>query len=53
MAGWLVQAVLAALLALLLPPLGALLAVVFALALDAPLAAAVGRSSARPAGGWG
>src|SRR6266699_3793855 len=42
--GWLVQAVLAALLALLLPPLAALLAVVFALALvDTPLAAAVGR----------
>ncbi len=32
-AGWLVQAVLAGLLALLLPPLGALLAVVFVLAL--------------------
>src|SRR5712691_5112516 len=43
-AGWLAQAVLAALLALLLPPLGALLVVVFALALvDTPLAAAVGR----------
>jgi MFS family permease len=42
--GWLAQAVLAALLALLLPPLGALLVVVFALALvDMPLAAAVGR----------
>jgi len=43
-AGWLAQAVLAGLLALLLPPLGALLAVVFALALaDTPLSAAVGR----------
>src|SRR6266480_2833546 len=43
-AGWLVQAVLAGLLALLLPPLGALLAVVFVLALvDTPLSAAVGR----------
>jgi MFS family permease len=42
--GWLAQAVLAGLLALLLPPLGALLAVVFILALaDTPLAAAVGR----------
>ena len=42
--GWLAQAVLAGLLALLLPPLGWLLAVVFALAVaDAPLAAAVGR----------
>src|SRR5262245_9840298 len=37
-AGWLAQAVLAALLALVLPPMGALLAVVFALALvDTPL----------------
>src|SRR6266568_3785224 len=43
-AGWLVQAVLAGLLALLLPPLGALLAVVFVLALaGTPLTAAVGR----------
>jgi MFS family permease len=43
-AGWLAQAVLAALLALWLPPLAALLAVVFALALvDTPLAAVVGR----------
>jgi len=42
--GWLAQAVLAGLLALLLPPLGALLVVVFALALvDTPLSAAVGR----------
>jgi MFS family permease len=42
--GWLTQAVLAGLLALWLPPLGALLAVVFVLALaDTPLAAAVGR----------
>jgi len=42
--GWLTQAVLAGLLALLLPPLGALLAVVFVLALvDTPLSAAVGR----------
>jgi MFS family permease len=42
--GWLVQAVLAGFLALLLPPLGALLAVVFVLALvDTPLSAAVGR----------
>ncbi len=42
--GWLIQAALAGLLALLLPPLGALLAVVFVLALaDTPLAAAVGR----------
>ena len=42
--GWLAQAVLAGLLALLLPPLGALLAVVFVLALvDTPLSAAVGR----------
>ena len=42
--GWLVQAVLAGFLALLLPPLGALLVVVFALALvDTPLSAAVGR----------
>jgi MFS family permease len=42
--GWLVQAVLAGLVALLLPPLGALLVVVFALALvDTPLSAAVGR----------
>ena len=42
--GWLAQAVLAGLLALLLPPLGALLAVVFVLALvDTPLTAAVGR----------
>jgi MFS family permease len=48
MTGWLVQAVLAALLALLLlPPLGALLAAVFALALDAPLAAG---SAVRPPG---
>ena len=39
--GWLAQAVLAGLLALLLPPLGALLAVVFVLALaDTPLSAA-------------
>jgi MFS family permease len=43
-AGWLAQAVLAGLVALLLPPLGALLAVVFLLALaDTPLSAAVGR----------
>ena len=43
-AGWLAQAVLAGLLALLLPPLGALLAAVFALALvDTPLSAAAGR----------
>jgi MFS family permease len=43
-AGWLIQAVLAGLLALLLPPLGALLAVVLVLALvDTPLSAAVGR----------
>jgi MFS family permease len=43
-AGWLAQAVLAGLLALSLPPLGALLAVVFVLALlDTPLSAAVGR----------
>jgi MFS family permease len=43
-AGWLAQAALAGLLALLLPPLGWLLAVVFALALiDTPLSAAVGR----------
>jgi MFS family permease len=49
-AGWLAQAVLAALLALLLPPLGVLLAVVFALALmDTPLAAAVG--PVHPGGG--
>ena len=42
--GWLTQAVLAGLLALLLPPLGALLVVVFLLALvDTPLSAAVGR----------
>jgi MFS family permease len=42
--GWLAQAVLAGLLALLLPPLGALLAVVFVLALaDTPLSAAAGR----------
>ena len=42
--GWLAQAVLAGLLALLLPPLGALLAVVFILALvGTPLSAAVGR----------
>src|SRR6266567_1763082 len=42
--GWLAQAVLTGLLALLLPPLGALLAVVFVLALvDTPLSAAVGR----------
>ncbi len=42
--GWLAQAVLAGFLALLLPPLGALLAVVFVLALvDTPLSAAVGR----------
>ena len=42
--GWLAQAVLAGLLALLLPPLGSLLAVVFVLALvDTPLTAAVGR----------
>jgi MFS family permease len=42
--GWLAQAVLAGLLALLLPPLGALLAVVFVLALvDTPLTAAAGR----------
>lgn len=42
--GWLAQAVLAGLLALFLPPLGALLAVVFVLALiDTPLSAAVGR----------
>ena len=43
-AGWLTQAVLAGLLALSLPPLGALLAAVFVLALiDTPLSAAVGR----------
>jgi MFS family permease len=43
-AGWLAQAVLTGLLALLLPPLGALLALVFVLALiDTPLSAAVGR----------
>ena len=43
-AGWLAQAVLAGLLALVLPPLGALLAVVFVLALvETPLTAAVGR----------
>jgi MFS family permease len=43
-AGWVTQAVLTALLALLLPPLVALLVVVFLLALiDTPLAAAVGR----------
>jgi hypothetical protein len=43
-AGWPVQAVLAAVLALLLSPQGALLALVFALALaDMPLAATVGR----------
>ncbi len=43
-AGWLVQAVLVGFLALWLPPLGALLAVVFVLALvDTPLSAAVGR----------
>ena len=48
--GWLVQAVLAGFLALLLPPLGALLAVVFVLALvDTPLSAAVGRCT--PGGG--
>jgi MFS family permease len=42
--GWLAQAALAGLLALLLPPLGALLVVVFVLALvDTPLSAAVGR----------
>ena len=42
--GWLLQAVLAGLVALLLPPLGALLVVVFLLALvDTPLSAAVGR----------
>ena len=42
--GWLAQAALAGLLALLLPPLGPLLAVVFALGLiDTPLSAAVGR----------
>ena len=42
--GWLAQAVLTGLLALLLPPLGALLVVVFVLALvDTPLSAAVGR----------
>ncbi len=42
--GWLTQAVLAGLLALVLPPLGSLLAVVFILALvDTPLTAAVGR----------
>jgi MFS family permease len=42
--GWLAQAILAGLLALSLPPLGALLAVVFVLALlDTPLSAAVGR----------
>src|SRR5215469_2094871 len=42
--GWLAQAVLTGLLALFLPPLGALLAVVFVLALiDTPLSAAVGR----------
>ena len=43
-AGWLAQAVLAGFLALLLPPLGALLAVVFVLALaGTPLSAAAGR----------
>jgi len=43
-AGWLAQAVLAGLLALWLPPLGALLTAVFVLALiDTPLSAAVGR----------
>jgi MFS family permease len=43
-AGWLAQAVLAGLLALLLPPPGALLAVVLVLALaDTPLSAAAGR----------
>jgi MFS family permease len=43
-AGWLAQAGLAGLLALLLPPLGALLAAVFVLTLaDTPLSAAVGR----------
>ena len=43
-AGWLAQAVLAGLLALSLPPLGALLAAVFVLALiNTPLSAAVGR----------
>jgi len=43
-AGWLAQAALAGFLALLLPPLGALLAVVFALALaGTPLSAAAGR----------
>ena len=42
--GWLAQAVLTGLLALLLPPLGPLLVVVFVLALvDTPLSAAVGR----------
>ena len=42
--GWLAQAVLAGLVALLLPPLGALLVVVFLLALvDTPLSATVGR----------
>jgi len=42
--GWLAQAALAGLLALLLPPLGPLLAVIFALAfIDTPLSAAVGR----------
>jgi MFS family permease len=42
--GWLAQAALAGLVALLLPPLGALLALVFVLALtDTPLTAAVGR----------
>jgi MFS family permease len=42
--GWLAQAALAGLVALLLPPLGGLLAVVFALSLvDTPLSAAVGR----------
>jgi MFS family permease len=46
-AGWPVQAVLAALLALMLaPPLGALLTVVFVLVLaDVPLAATVGSGS--------
>jgi MFS family permease len=43
-AGWLAQAVLAGLVALLLPPLGVLLAAVFLLALaDTPLTAAIGR----------
>jgi len=42
--GWLIQAVLAGLVALLLPPLGALLVAVFLLALvNTPLSAAVGR----------